>query len=110
VPKYKDTYKRDGINFSVTRRQGNICLLTGSHNHTPELHTYEVHKLRLRNAHPMSAEAGELILSRPADSEWGKFGWTFTTLEGAQRKFNEMVKHAEQEGHLKPACLLSKAS
>ena len=95
MSKYTDTYTREGIAFTVTDRQGYICLLTGTYNHTPDHHTYEVHKLRWRKSHPKSADAGEVILSRPTESDWGKFGWTYLTLEDAQRKFDQLT--IEQE-------------
>ena len=91
MPRYQPSYTRDGIDFSVIQRTGNICLLEGTFQHTPDHHTYEVHKLRWRKSHPKSADAGEVILSRPTESDWGKFGWTYLTLEDAQRKFDQLT-------------------
>ena len=95
MPRYKDTYTREGIDFTVTNRQGNVCLLVGTYSHTPDHHTFEVHKLRWRKPHPKSADDGEVILSRPTESDWGSYGWTFITLGSAKAKFDEL---ADEQG------------
>ena len=92
MPKYRETYTREGIDFTVTNRRGNVCLLVGTYRHTPTLHSYEVHHLRMKKSHPESADAGAMILSSPSESEWGKYGWTYLSLEAAQVKFDELVK------------------
>jgi len=92
MPRYQPTYTRDNIDFSVIQRTGNICLLEGTYQHTPDHHTYEVHRLRMKKSHPESADAGAMILSAPAESDWGKYGWTYLSLEAAQVKFDELVK------------------
>ena len=94
MPKYRETYRREGIDFTVTNRQGNVCLLVGTYRHSPTLHTYEVHLLRWANSHPKSVDAGAMILTAPSTEDWGKYGWTFMTLEDAQRKFDTLANQA----------------
>ena len=89
---YKDNYTRDGIDFTVTKREGNICLLTGTYQHTPDHHTYEVHILKMAKAHPKSDDAGRMILSAPSACDWGTYGFTFLTMDAAQAKFEELVE------------------
>ena len=95
MPKYRETYSRDGIDFVVTKRQRNACLLVGTYRHTPDHHTYEVHLLRMVKQGGLSPDAGKMILSSPSESEWGKYGWTFMTLEDAQRKFAQLADESE---------------
>ena len=94
MPKYQPNYTRDGIDFTVIQRTANICLLEGTYQHTPDLHTYEVHRLRMKKAHPESADAGQLILCSPSESEWGKHGFTYMSLEDAQKKFEALAGEA----------------
>ena len=94
MPKYHQAYTRDGIDFTVIQRTGNICLLEGTYQHTPDHHTYEVHILRVKPAHPDSADAGQLILCAPSESEWGKHGWTHLTLAAAQEQFDTLATKA----------------
>lgn len=92
MPKYQEAYTREGIDFVVTQRQGNVCLLVGTYRHTSDHHTYEVHQLRMKRTHPDSDDAGEMVLCSPADSEWGKYGWTYLSLEAAEAKFHDLVE------------------
>ena len=95
MPKQRETYSRDGIlDFLVTKRQGNVYLLVGTYRHSPTLHTYEVHRLRMKPAHPDSPDAGRLILCSPSESEWGKHGFTYMSLEDAQKKFEALAGEA----------------
>jgi len=71
-----------------------VCLLKGTYQHTPDHHTYEVHRLRMKPAHPDSADAGQLLLCSPSESEWGKHGWTYLTLAAAQEQFDTLVNQA----------------
>jgi hypothetical protein len=95
MPKYKDTYTRDGIDFHVTEKHEIICLLVGTYRHSPTLHTYEVHLLRMVKQGSLSPDAGKMLLSSPSESDWGKYGWTFMTLEDAQRKFDQLADESE---------------
>ena len=94
MPRYKPSYTRHGIDFNVTNRRGNVCLLVGTYRHSPTLHTYEVHRLRMKPAHPDSADAGQLILCSPSESEWGRHGFTYMSLEDAQKKFEALAEEA----------------
>jgi hypothetical protein len=94
MPKHRETYTREGIDFTVTNRRGNICLLVGTYRHSPTLHTYEVHRLRMKPAHPESADAGQLILCSPSESEWGRYAWTYLTLAAAQDQFDTLANQA----------------
>ena len=96
MPKYRETYTREGIDFTVTNRQGNVCLLVGTYRHSPTLHTYEVHLLRMVKQGGLSPDAGNMILSAPSAEDWGKYGWTYLSLEAAQVKFDELVKQADR--------------
>ena len=42
--------------------------------------------------HPDSADAGQLILCAPSESEWGKHGWTHLTLQDAVKRFTAEVE------------------
>ena len=44
--------------------------------------------------HPDSADAGQLILCAPSESEWGKHGWTYLTLAAAQEQFDTLANKA----------------
>jgi hypothetical protein len=94
MPKYQLNYTRDGIDFTVIQRTGSICLLEGTYQRTPDLHTYEVHRLRMKKAHPDSADAGQLILCSPSESEWGRYAWTYLTLAAAQEQFDTLANQA----------------
>ena len=94
MPKYQPNYTRDGIDFAVIQRTGNMCLLEGTYQHTPDHHTYEVHRLQMKKAHPDSADAGQLILCSPSESEWGRHGFTYMSLEDAQKKFDTLANKA----------------
>ena len=94
MPRYQPNYIRHGIDFTVIQRTGNICLLKGTYQHTPDHFTYELHRLRMKPAHPDSADAGQLILCSPSESEWGRHGWTHLTLAAAQEQFDTLANKA----------------
>jgi hypothetical protein len=48
----------------------------------------------MKPAHPDSADAGQLILCSPSESEWGKHGWKHLTLAAAQEQFNTLTNKA----------------
>jgi hypothetical protein len=91
MPRYQTNYRRDGIDFTEVDRTGNVCLLKGAYQHTPDHHTYEVHILRMKPAHPESADAGKQLLMSPSTEEWGIYGWTYLTLQDAVRRFTTEV-------------------
>ena len=92
MPKYRATYSRGGIlDFAVTAQKGRACLAVGSYRHAPEVRIYEVHLLRMKKSRRDSSDAGEMILSSPSESEWGKYGWTYLTLEAAEVKYCELM-------------------
>jgi hypothetical protein len=92
MPRYQTNYTRDGINFTQIDRIGNVCLLKGAYQHTPDHHTYEVHILRMKPAHPESADAGKQLLMSPSTEEWGIYGWTYLTLQDAVKRFTAEVE------------------
>ena len=92
MPRYQPNYTRHGIDFTVIQRTGNICLLEGTYQHTPDHFTYEVHRLRMKPAHPDSADAGKQLLMSPSMEEWGVYGWTYLTLLDAVKRFTVEVE------------------
>jgi hypothetical protein len=92
MPRYQPNYTRDGIDFTQIDCTGNVCLLKGAYQHTPDHHTYEVHLLRMRRAHPESADAGKQLLMSPSTEDWGIYGWTYLTLPDAVKRFTAEVE------------------
>ena len=66
--------------------------MKGTYQHTPDHHTYEVHILRVRRAHPESADAGKQLLMSPSTEDWGICGWTYLTLQEAVKRFTAEVE------------------
>lgn len=90
MPRYKKTYPQAGRTYTEKKRNNTIVLYEGSHPDGDEKR-YEVHVLRYKKAHPESAQAGQMILSNPSTSEWGRYGFTFISEEKALAKFDELV-------------------
>ena len=92
MPRYQSKYSRDGIlDFVVTKRIGDICMVIGTYKDNPDHHTYEVHRLRMKKAHPMAADADTFVCCSPSLSEWGKHGFTYTTQKDAEIKFRQLA-------------------
>ena len=92
MPKYKPEFKQAGAVYTEIKRHKNIAFFESSHT-TP---SYEIHVLKMKEAHPKSPEAGTKILMSPPSSEWGKLGFSFMSRDKAEDKFHQLATKADK--------------
>lgn len=88
-------FKHAGLSFRLTQQVKNIAIFEGVSESGRK--QWEVHVLRTRKTHPSSSEAGKKVLSRPSTSDWGKYGFTYQSLEKAQEKMDALVMEREKK-------------
>jgi len=82
-------FKKKGFNYTCVRRDGMkaIYLQTRDDSH---INNYEVVKLGRHDGYEMGGVTIEPAETYPGSSLWGIAGWTCTTLEDANNRYNAL--------------------
>lgn len=88
-------YNKDGFTHTLHSKCGKVAIYEQRktfNDSTPDFVRYEVVILRqyTRDIELSNTKAGDWYL--PTTNEWGRYGWTYVTLEQAQEKAKEMTK------------------
>jgi hypothetical protein len=91
-------FTRDRYRHELLERAGDVCLVERTNQLTDSVH-WEVVVLRPDPARPgpggTQLPAGERY---PSGNDWGRFGWTYTTLPEARQKWAEVCAPRRQSG------------
>lgn len=87
---YSKNYKNADLCFRLVQRKESIAMFEGESESGWK--QWEVHVLRMKPTHRSSPEAGKEVLSKASTSEWGKYGFTYQSLEKAQEKMDVLAK------------------
>lgn len=85
--------KSDGFNIEIYRRHKMLALLRKTIPYVSDFVSWEVVVIRVNPVHPMDntaqLEGWTHVESLPSSETWGTYGWTFTNLQEAEKRFNE---------------------
>jgi len=79
----------------LIKRDGDVVLSVRRSRHSGRVVSYEVQVVRvhrrdmLMNGRLMSCAGDEYL---PSSSEWGQYGWSFGSLQDAERKFQQVLE------------------
>jgi hypothetical protein len=97
-------YKRNGYEFAITERSGDVCLAVGRKG---KITTYEVclavgrkGKITTYEVFIMQHNAERIIAgvtiaasqSPPGNEQWGRKGWTYSSEDQAREKYTGLTK------------------
>jgi len=82
---------RSGHDHEVLERSGNVLLVRRQHR-TVSVPHWEVVRIRVSPAKLVFGVPRPECEVYPSSEDWGKRGWTYTTLEDAQAKFAELTQ------------------
>ena len=91
-----DTFQSDGFTFRLIQRHGNVALLekTNPAACKPSYEVVIIQRLPARNLFGADLPASEAM---PPSEAWGEQGWTYSNLESALRKFEQLLRDGRQE-------------
>jgi len=75
-------YKRNGYEFEVVDRIGNIAMATGSNGNEK---TYEVIIVQSHDGREINGNSLPPAEFPPSNEQWGSKGWTFSTEDAAKQ-------------------------
>ena len=89
MPHYNTKYTSAGLSFTEIKKEANVVLYEGT---SPTgRKQYELHILKYSNASTYSEDPNQRVIASPASSEWGSFGFTYNTYEGAIERYHQLV-------------------
>ena len=78
-------YKKNGIDWQITSRAGNIAMATSERG-------YEVIIIQSHNGRTIACNYCEPAEYPPSNEQWGSKGWSYTILADAENKYSELTK------------------
>ena len=83
-------FKSCGFNFQQVKRIKDVAIYKKKA--TDHIgHSYEVIKISRHNGYKLGGNYVQPAETYPSNSLWGTHGWTCQTIEGADRKFDELL-------------------
>ena len=83
-------FKKDGFTFEQLKRLDNVAVFAKSKGGKSK--SYEVVKIQSHNGFEISGVKIEPAETMPSSEQWGTNGFTFTTLQDALYKFNQLTQ------------------
>jgi len=83
-------FKKKGFTYKQVKREGNRAIFSQTREGS-SVSNFEVVKLGRHNGYVMGGVRIEPAETYPGSSLWGISGWTCTSLEDAENKFNKLV-------------------
>ena len=85
-----EKFTRENIDYTLIMRQGNVAAVyEGCRNGF--VREYEVWKLRIHKKDNPSYNVQAGDIKKPSTREWGRYGWTYSTLMSANNKFAQLI-------------------
>ena len=92
----KKTFSKDGFKFTQLKREGRVCI----YSQVPdggEFRAFEVIIIKYRKERQINGKVLPAQEAYPSDSDWGKMGWTFISLEKAEQRFTEKCQEFNKQ-------------
>lgn len=94
------SYNKDGFNHLLMHRDGDVAIYEKRKNHidpTPDFVRYEVVIIRkyTRDNDFHHVKVGDEYL--PCTNDWGRYGWTYVTLQEAKEKMSKIILEKEKK-------------
>jgi hypothetical protein len=90
-------FTRDRFTYRLLERSGAVCLVARENLETGSIH-WEVGRLVAERATTIEGRFYEAHERYPSTEQWGKRGWTYTTLPDAVREYRSLVPRKAQKG------------
>lgn len=90
MKKIQKAFKQKGFAFQLLKRLENVALLEKTSKGGGV--SYEVVVIRAHNGYSIAGTEVAASEFLPKDEDFGKFGWSYSTLEAAEKKFHEVKK------------------
>lgn len=82
-------FNKKGFTYTLLKREGNRAIYQQTRNGS-DMNNYEVVKIGKHNGYTMGGVFIEPAETYPGSSLWGITGWTCTSIEDAQKRFNTL--------------------
>jgi hypothetical protein len=82
-------YKRNGYEFAITERSGDVCLAVGRKG---KITTYEVFIMQHNAERIIAGVTIQASQSPPGNEQWGRKGWTYSSEDQAREKYADLTK------------------
>ena len=82
-------FKKKGFNYKQVKREGDKAIFEQTREDST-IHNYEVVKIGRHNGYTMGGVFIEPSETYPGSSLWGICGWTCTSIDDAQKKFDSL--------------------
>jgi hypothetical protein len=83
-------FKKKGFSYKQVKREGNKAIFEQTRDGST-LNNYEVVKIGKHNGYTMGGVFIEASETYPGSSLWGICGWTCTSIDDAQKKYNSIL-------------------
>ncbi len=93
-----EQFRSNGFDFRQLKRVGDVAVFEKSKpilkpsRGYEMIRSFEVVKIQSHNGYEIAERKIEPAESMPSSESWGRLGWTFTDLQSAENKFNELSK------------------
>ena len=91
MKKIEKSFKKYGFDFKQIKRVGDVAIFQQSKSTWPDVR-YEVVKIGKHSGYYLGGSKLESAETYPGASLWGIQGWTYTTLELAEKQFKKVCK------------------
>lgn len=89
IKKIREEFTTNGYKFKLIGRINDIAIFKGTKElESGDVNCYEVHKIRIVKSDYIDSPYKEKLAS---ESEFGRYGWSFYTFEGAFKKFLNLL-------------------
>ena len=96
MKKIEKSFKKYGMNFKQIKRVGDVAIFEQSHPRWKDVR-YEVVKIGRHNGYYLGGSRLEPAETYPGGSLWGIQGWTYLTLDLAEKQFKEACKRFNKQ-------------
>lgn len=83
------TFRKDGFDWSLVERQGDIAIYRQA---KPGVERFNTFHVQSHNGREIGGKVFEPAEFMPSAEQWGRLGWTHYTLEKAQEKMAEELE------------------
>lgn len=88
------TFRKDGFDWSLVERQGNIAIYKQT---KPGVERFNTIHIQSHNGREIGGKLFEPAEFMPSAEQWGRLGWSYFTLEGAREKVVEELASRKEE-------------
>ena len=86
--KIPETYSKGGFNYTLIERKDNVAIYEQRKNAILQYEVVIIRKRKKDNDFAGTKSGDEYL---PSTCEWGKFGWTYVTIDKAREKMSKII-------------------